>query len=546
MTDQIKYLSYATEDDGRLQQKLGYGSLVAIGVGSVVGSGWLFSAMYAAQAAGPASIISWIIGGLMMLSLALVNAELGRTHPESGGLSRYPLYSNGRLTAALTGWCFWLGVVATPAIDSAGVMQYLNSYIPGLFDGTKLTLAGTATASALILVFFMLNSFGIKLISKSNNLITGLKIGIPIVAICCLIYSGFKGQGGAGGLSNFSDGGGFAPNGISASLSIIASAGILFAYSGFNFVVNMSGEAKNPRRNIPAALITTVIFTIILYVALQFTFLVSVPHIDVLKGWSGINYDSPYAQLAMIAGFHWLYWVLLADSVISPSGAAFIGITSNARNVFALAKNGFMPKGLQKIDPKWGVPRRALAVNFIIALGMLILLPAWHSIMGLIGVLGSFTLAVASISVAVFRQSGITLQEDRIRGMGFIALFAFVVSALIMTWVPWHMLLVTIPFLLIGGAWYFITYFMQKQSVHEIQGGLWLVTYFIFIYVMGYLGSFGSKIIPAPLDSIIVAVVAIFLYYWGVKSGVRYMNVEPASGRFLRESISQRKKKVKV
>lgn len=70
----------------------------------MIGSGWLFSSMYAAQAAGPAALISWVIGGVLMLLVALVFAELGMVRPESGGLVRYPLYSNGRLAATVVGF----------------------------------------------------------------------------------------------------------------------------------------------------------------------------------------------------------------------------------------------------------------------------------------------------------------------------------------------------------------------------------------------------------------------------------------------------------
>src|SRR3978361_2457701 len=88
-------------EDAKFRKTLGFWSLLATGIGSVIGSGWLFSAMYAAQTAGPASIIAWVIGGAVMLAVALVFAELGMVHPESGGLVRYPLYSNGRFAASI-------------------------------------------------------------------------------------------------------------------------------------------------------------------------------------------------------------------------------------------------------------------------------------------------------------------------------------------------------------------------------------------------------------------------------------------------------------
>lgn len=86
-------------EDDLLSKRLGFWSLVATGVGSVIGSGWLLASLYAAQAAGTAALLAWIVGGVLMLAIALVFAELGMVKPESGGLVRYPMYTNGPLAA---------------------------------------------------------------------------------------------------------------------------------------------------------------------------------------------------------------------------------------------------------------------------------------------------------------------------------------------------------------------------------------------------------------------------------------------------------------
>ena len=68
-------------EDRKLQRKLGFWSLLAAGLGSVIGSGWLFASMYAARAAGPAALLSWLVGGVLMLLVALIYAELGMVRP---------------------------------------------------------------------------------------------------------------------------------------------------------------------------------------------------------------------------------------------------------------------------------------------------------------------------------------------------------------------------------------------------------------------------------------------------------------------------------
>jgi amino acid transporter len=518
----------ARREDLNLKQSLGYWSLVATGIGSVIGSGWLFSAMYAAQGAGPASLVAWVIGGALMLAVALVFAELGMVHPESGGLVRYPLYSNGRMAAGIVGWCMWVTYVGNPPTEAAGVVEYASSYIPALFQDDQLTFIGILAAIALMAVFVVINYFGVQLFARSNNIVTAVKIFIPTLCIISLLISGFDHRGGAGGPSNIAAGGGFAPYGFGAALGTIATAGMVFAYTGFRNIIELSGEVRNPRRNIPASLITTILATIVLYLALQIAFLFGVPQHLLGHGWSGINFDSPFAELAKLVGFMWLYWILIADSMVSPSGSGIVFTAANARNVFGLSKNGFFPTWLEKVNQRWGVPRRALIFNFLLGILFLLPLPSWHAIIGVTGTLIAFTFSIGSISLLAFRRAGLAVKGSGLPGMGAMAPLAFVISALVIYWVTWSELRLTIPIVVAGVIWYVVTYFLQHHGVRELTGGWWLVVYLIAMYVLSYIGSFGGKnLIPSPWDSVVVAAVAFAIYFWGVSSGANYLIGRP-------------------
>ena len=88
-------------EERRLRRHLGVGSLTAIGFSNIVGSGWLFAAMYAAQIAGPAALLAWVAAGILVALVALVMVELGATRPEGGGTVRWPLYASGRLAGSV-------------------------------------------------------------------------------------------------------------------------------------------------------------------------------------------------------------------------------------------------------------------------------------------------------------------------------------------------------------------------------------------------------------------------------------------------------------
>jgi amino acid transporter len=106
-----------------LRKDLGFWGLTAIGFSNIVGSGWLLSAMYAAQTAGPASLISWVAAGVLCALVALVMVELGASRPEGGGTVRWPSYASGRFVGSIIGWSVLLSVGGTAA-EITAILEY--------------------------------------------------------------------------------------------------------------------------------------------------------------------------------------------------------------------------------------------------------------------------------------------------------------------------------------------------------------------------------------------------------------------------------------
>src|SRR4030095_13058958 len=100
---------------GHLKRTVGFWGLMFVSLGSIIGSGWLLSALSASEAAGPAAILSWVLAAVMLTVLALVYAELGATYPVAGGTGRFPYFSHGPLAGFVAGWSAWLpGVLIAP------------------------------------------------------------------------------------------------------------------------------------------------------------------------------------------------------------------------------------------------------------------------------------------------------------------------------------------------------------------------------------------------------------------------------------------------
>ena len=112
---------------GQLTRSVGFYGLMFVSLGSIIGSGWLLGALNAAEIAGPASIISWVLAAAMLATLALVYAELGATYPVAGGSGRFPYYSHGPIAGFIAGWASWLQAVFIAPIEVLAAITYVNS-----------------------------------------------------------------------------------------------------------------------------------------------------------------------------------------------------------------------------------------------------------------------------------------------------------------------------------------------------------------------------------------------------------------------------------
>ena len=112
---------------GRLQRSVGFYGLMFVSLGSIIGSGWLLGALNAAENAGPASVLSWILAACMLALLALTYAELGATYPVAGGAARFPYYSHGPIAGFTAGWASWLQAVFIAPIEVLAAITYVNS-----------------------------------------------------------------------------------------------------------------------------------------------------------------------------------------------------------------------------------------------------------------------------------------------------------------------------------------------------------------------------------------------------------------------------------
>lgn len=160
------------------------------------------------------------------------------------------------------------------------------------------------------------------------------KLVVPAATGVALIASGFHSE-------NFSVGihGDAHVIDLAAVLTAVATAGIVFSFNGFQSPVNLAGEARNPGRSIPFAVLGSIALATVVYVILQVAYIGAVPPDLLAKaGWHGIDFRSPFAELAIIVNLHWLAMLLYIDAFVSPSGTGITYTATTARMVYGMER----------------------------------------------------------------------------------------------------------------------------------------------------------------------------------------------------------------
>jgi amino acid transporter len=492
---------------------------------SIIGSGWLFGALFAAQAAGTAALLGWVIAGVIVIILALVHAELGGMYPVSGGTARFPHFAFGSIAGISFGFFSWLQAVTVAPIECFAVMQYGSYYWHGLYNATTGNVTGLGFVMTIVLMalFTAINFLAIGLFSKVNSGITWWKVAVPVVTIIVLLFKIHP--------SNFGAGGGFMPFGIKALFAAIPSAGIVFAYLGFEQADQLAGEIKDPQKNLPRAILIATGIGIVIYVMLQVVFIGAIPHdlISGPKGWAGLPATSPivigpFAGLAGVVGLSALAIVLRLDAFISPFGTGLIYQTSTSRVGYGLGRNRYYPQLFTRVDSR-GVPWFSLIIAFLFGLLFLLPFPSWHSLVGLVTSASVLMYAGAPLSLAAFRgQVPEAPRPYRMPGAVVVAPLAFILANMLIYWsgfeVLWKLAIaIVIGYVLIG----IFMYFDPQRPPLDWRSAQWLPVYLIGMGIISWQGQFSGGAVLAPVntgnipfwwDMVVVAGFSLGIFYW--------------------------------
>ncbi|MBW4803247.1 MAG: APC family permease [Loigolactobacillus coryniformis] len=510
------------------RHKIGLFSLVMLALSSIIGSGWLFGSGEAAMVAGPAAIIAWIIGAIVIMAIAFNYVELGAMFPESGGMSRYAQYSHGPLLGFIAAWANWVSLVTIIPIEAVAAVQYMSSWPWAWANWTRQFVAhGDVTTFGLLIVFLfmlvftLLNFWSIRLLTRFTSLIAVFKMVVPALTIILLMASGFHPANFGHNWQTF------APQGSAAIFQATTASGIIFSYNAFQTVINMGSEIRDSRHNVARGIAISLLISAVIYTLLQVTFIGSVPpHLLAQGGWHGLNFASPFADLAILLGLQWWSILLYLDAFVSPfgTGVTFVAVTS--RTLWAMAKNQHMPQWLGRLNRRYGIPRLAMAANLVISSLMVSVFRNWSVLASVISTSTLIAYLTGPVTVISLRKLRPNFKRPvASKWLRVVAPVAFVLASLATYWAMWPTTIQVILIILLGLPFY--VYYEWRRGFpnfkQQLKGSLWLIVYLVFLSAVSYLGSQpfgGNGWLHYPWDFVLISVTAYLFYRWGVASRI--------------------------
>jgi amino acid transporter len=499
------------------RREVGFWALMFVSLGSIIGSGWLVGALLAATSAGGASIVSYVLAGVVIVLLALVHAELGAAYPFAGGTGRWPRWVFGSMGGFTAGWMAWLQAVTVAPIEVEAALGYLDHKWHGLIEttGALTTPKGLGIAAALMLLFTVINILGVQWLAKTNTIAVLWKIAVPALTIGVLIAVSFQ-------TSNFIAGGGFAPygfHGIFAALPL----GVVFSLQGFEQATQMAGEARDAQRNVPRAVIGAVVIGTLLYLALEIAFIGALNPSNLIHGWANPVSKGdfgPYATLATELGLGWLAVILYVDAFISPADTGLIYVGTSARLAYGLGHSGYVPKGVSALSSR-GVPYTSIILAFIVGLVCFLPFPSWQSLVGLITDATVIMYAFAPITLLALRKA----DPDRTRpyrlpAASILAPLAFIAANEIIYWTSWTTVEKLMLAIVLGYVVFGISFALGRPMERpplDPKSLIWILPWFIGLAVISYHGQYGgTKLIPEWVDLGVVAVFSLVIFFLAV------------------------------
>ena len=395
-TKPLSLIHEEMKGENRLRRVLGPVQLSSLGVGAIIGTGiFVLTGQAAHDKAGPALILSFVVSGIACIFAALCYAEFASMAPVAGSAYTYAYTTLGELVAWIIGWDLVLEYTVTSATVAHGWSHYFQDFlsIVGVhvphawgfapFDYNPATGRFFSTGAFVdlpaVLIALVVTAVLVKGIRESAGLNTGIVILKLTIVLFVIVLGSFYvnpanwhpfAPYGYSGLSFFgktllgkTDAGGN-PLGMLAGAAII-----FFAYIGFDSLSTHAEEAKNPQRDVPVGIITSLVLCTVLYIAVSAVLTGMVPY-------NKINIDAPISNAFSQVGLPWAQFIVSLGALAGITSVLLVMMLSQPRVLLAMARDGLLPESFfGAVHPRFRTPWKSTILTGCVVATAAALLP---------------------------------------------------------------------------------------------------------------------------------------------------------------------------
>ncbi|HEX5473250.1 MAG TPA: amino acid permease [Vicinamibacterales bacterium] len=445
-TKSVEQLVGDVEHGGKsLRRTLSALDLTLLGIGAIIGTGiFVLTGTAAANQAGPGIVLSYVLAGTACGFAALCYAEFAAMIPIAGSAYTYSYATLGEIFAWMIGWDLILEYAVgsmTVAVGWSGYFQQIllgfGVHLPAWMSaapGTQIVMPGGAVETAvfnlpailIVLAIMCVLIVGIRESARANTIIVLIKLAVVVFFI--VVGVGYVKP------ANWSP---FAPYGWAGIMS--GAAVVFFAYIGFDAVSTTAEEAKNPARDMPIGIITSLIVCTVLYLVVAAILSGIIPVLEYKTNAQFLNAPVGYAM--QVVGKNWAAGIVSAGAVAGITSVLLVMLMSQPRIFFSMSRDQLLPAGVSKVHPRFRTPYITTAITCVVVAGVAGFVPIQTlSEMTSIGTL--FAFVVVSLAVPILRARRPDVHRPfRVPGgpvlpvLGVLSCVYLMLSLSVMTWV---------------------------------------------------------------------------------------------------------------